>query len=133
MKLIGLMAVYDEHIIYQPLNAFWIWNFYMVIFLGKHTGYCVFIIKNSDAWYHDNFSLYFVWNILSCVKGASIHYSVIISYRYDNELALNTNESIVAYMAQFDTTHLCINTCIDKHKLEFPRTKIEPQYFCLII
>jgi len=32
MKLIGLMAVCDEHIIYQSLNAFLISDFLKVIF-----------------------------------------------------------------------------------------------------
>jgi hypothetical protein len=36
-------------------------------------------------------------------------------------------------MAQFDGMHLCINTCIDKRKLEFPRKKLEPQYVCMIV
>jgi hypothetical protein len=36
-------------------------------------------------------------------------------------------------MAQFDGMHLCINTCIVKRKLEFPRKKIEPQCVCMIV
>jgi hypothetical protein len=32
IKLIGLMAVCDEHIIYQSLNALLIWDFLKVFF-----------------------------------------------------------------------------------------------------
>jgi hypothetical protein len=32
IKLIGLMAVCDEHIIYQSLNALFIWDFLKVFF-----------------------------------------------------------------------------------------------------
>jgi hypothetical protein len=36
-------------------------------------------------------------------------------------------------MAQFDAMHLCINNYIDKCKHEFPRTKLESQYVCMIV
>jgi hypothetical protein len=36
-------------------------------------------------------------------------------------------------MAQFDTMHLCINTCINKRQLEFTRTTLELQYVCMIV
>ena len=36
-------------------------------------------------------------------------------------------------MAQFDAMHLCINTCIDKRKFEFPRKNKEPEYTCMIV
>jgi ATP-dependent protease Clp ATPase subunit len=48
-------------------------------------------------------------------------------------VALNTNQLIVVCMGQFDGMHLCINTCIDKRKLEFARKKLEPQCDCMIV
>jgi hypothetical protein len=36
-------------------------------------------------------------------------------------------------MAQFDTMHSCINTCIEKRKLEFPRKKLELQYVGIVV
>ena len=36
-------------------------------------------------------------------------------------------------MAQFDAMNLCLNICIPKSKLEFPRKKLETQYVCMIV
>jgi hypothetical protein len=51
----------------------------------------------------------------------------------DNKLALSTNQLIVVCMAQFDAMNLCLNICIPKSKLEFPRKKLETQYVCMIV